>query len=78
MRLPSQSYQTFFNGFKFHSREEVQKAISSILDDLPDPPGFDPEKPPSGKPIHYNGSKLSSSEVARMNKVNAAKNFVVG
>ena len=70
--------KTFFNGFKFHIREEVQKAISNIPDDLPDPPGFDSEKPPAGKPVHYNGSKLSSSEVARMNKVNAAKILLLG
>ena len=70
--------KTFYQGFEFHSREEVEKAISTIPDDLPDPPGYDPDKPPVRKPLHYNDSKLSSSGVARMNKVSAVKILLLG
>ena len=69
--------KTFFDGFKFYSREVVEHAIHTLPDDLPHPPGFDPNKP-QPRPIHYNGSKMTPGEVARMNKVVSAKTLLLG
>ena len=66
--------KTFYQSFKFYTREQVEHA--TIPDYLPDPPGYDSEKE-VGKPVNYNGSKLSS-EIARMNKVSAAKILLLG
>ena len=69
--------KTFFHDFKFCSKEAVENAIATIPDDLPDPPGYDSSQPIM-KPVHSNCSKMSSAEVARMNKVSAAKILLLG
>ena len=69
--------KTFFSDFKFYSQEAVANAIATIPDDLPDPPGYDSSQP-IVKPVHSNGSKMTSAEVARMNKVSAAKIILLG
>ena len=69
--------KTFFDGFRFYTREVVEHAIHTIPDDLPDPPGFDPNKP-QPRPVHHNGSKMTPGEVARMNKVVSAKTLLLG
>ena len=70
-------FKTFFHNFKFYSQEAVANAIATIPDDLPDPPGYDSSQP-IVKPVHSNGSKMTSAEVARMNKVSAAKILLLG
>ena len=74
--LPTIS-KTFYDGFKFYTREQVEHAIHTIPDDLPDPAGYDPSHP-QAKPVHQNGSKMTSSEIARMNKVVSAKTLLLG
>ena len=69
--------KSFYNGFKFYTKEQVQHALATIPDDLPEPPGYDPDKPMT-KPVHSNGTKLNASETARMNKVAAAKILLLG
>ena len=69
--------KTFYSGFKFYSKQQVENAIATIPEDLPDPPGYDSTKPIT-KPVHSNGSKMTSSEIARMNKVSAAKILLLG
>lgn len=69
--------KTFFQDFKFYSRDQVENAIHTIPDDLPDPAGYDPQAP-KPKPVHHNGSKMTPSEVARMNKVSSARTLLLG
>ena len=69
--------KTFFHDFKFYTKEAVENVIATILDDLPDPPGYYSSQP-RVKPVHSNGSKMSSAEVARMIKVSAAKILLLG
>ena len=74
--LPAIS-KTFFNGFKFYTREQVEHAIYTLPDDLPDPAGYNPECPVP-KPTHPNGNKMSAGKIARMNKVVSAKTLLLG
>ena len=69
--------KTFFSDFKFYSQEAVANAIATIPDDLPDPPGYDSSQL-IVRPVHSNGSKMTSGEIARMNKVAAAKILLLG
>ena len=69
--------KTFYDGFKFYSKDVVEKAIYTLPDDLPDPAGYDPNQP-QAKPVHQNGHKMTPGEVARMNKVVSAKTLLLG
>ena len=66
-----------YQELKFYSKEQVEHAIATLPDDLPDLAGYDPVKP-SPKPTHVNGSKMTATEVARMNKVLSAQILLLG
>ena len=70
--------RTFFSDFKFYTMEKVQDSIKNIPET---PYGQVPEgvKPQSESTTSSCGSaKLSPAEVARMNKVQAAKTLLLG
>ena len=68
--------KSFFNGFKFYTKEQVQHALATIPDDLPDPPGYDPDKPIT-KPVHTNGTKLNASETCKDEQSCSSKDLIV-
>ena len=70
--------RTFYSGFKFYSMDKVQDLIKNIPET---PYGQYPEgvEPESESTTTISGSsRLSPAEVARMNKVQAAKTLLIG
>ena len=70
--------RTFYSGFKFYSMDKVQDLIKNIPETRYGqyPEGIEPES--ESTTTSSGSSRLSPAEVARMNKVQAAKTLLKG